>query len=570
MRRARAIAFVFLALAGHAARAGLVTNMSPSFRPGPYTCLSIAPGDASHVFVGTSDGHVLWTFDAGATVSEARVVSGREYLSAPLRTQAPLIDLIAELESDRSKYSGLNGEPPGTRLFLYLLKEGIPVVKWQYWMSIENPETEIADVAAFAPDGPGFAATAAGLFFADARRAAWSSVVGEPRPRPRELNAYAVTIDPSDPARVLAGTSEGLLESSNGGRTFHRHHDRRLADEDVRRFVRDPEDPAHLLAVTDGALLQSKDGGRTFETAFSTKDTIHTVALGADGAYVATSNGLLIPGEGDAVVRRYAGQSIVGVVPLERGWFMAATPEAVYLHADGADLRVVETSGADPILRLEGDGRSAWALTRYGVYRVDGEPTARAARVADPPRMLLSAVEAERAVRKKTGAGDPVQTRLGRSRASYLMPTLTLSAESAVSHDFTTAYDATFPIGPRMQTWAGASSCCGAAPGQAPAQVMALLTWDLSGLLTKKQPTAPWGMIEMNLRAMHEQLLGELRWRYRDAAALAHLLATPPADARTRWLWRQRLEEHAAYLEQLCGRPVIDLGGGDQDGGGVE
>jgi hypothetical protein len=61
----------------------------------------------------------------------------------------------------------------------------------------------------------------------------------------------------------------------------------------------------------------------------------------------------------------------------------------------------------------------------------------------------------------------------------------------------------------------------------------------------------------MNLRAVREQVLPEVRWRYREAAQLARLLARPPADPEIEFLWRTRLDEHAAYLEAMSGRPVV-------------
>jgi hypothetical protein len=98
-------------------------------------------------------------------------------------------------------------------------------------------------------------------------------------------------------------------------------------------------------------------------------------------------------------------------------------------------------------------------------------------------------------------------------------------------------------------------------PREGPANFVALLSWNLAALFVPyKQPTYPYGIIEMNLRAMRDQILPEVRWRYRDAAQLAARLAAPPRDEATRFLWQSRLEEQAAYLEAMSGRPVIDFG----------
>ena len=60
--------------------------------------------------------------------------------------------------------------------------------------------------------------------------------------------------------------------------------------------------------------------------------------------------------------------------------------------------------------------------------------------------------------------------------------------------------------------------------------------------------------------AVREQVLPEVRWRYREAARLARLLARPPDDPEVAFVWQMRLEEHAAFLEAMSGRPVVAYG----------
>jgi hypothetical protein len=85
-----------------------------------------------------------------------------------------------------------------------------------------------------------------------------------------------------------------------------------------------------------------------------------------------------------------------------------------------------------------------------------------------------------------------------------------------------------------------------------------MASWDVGALIAGfRAPTYPYGIIEMNLRAVRERVLPEVRWRYRDAAHLAKLLARPPGDPEIAFLWRTRLEEDAAYLEAMSGRPVV-------------
>jgi photosystem II stability/assembly factor-like uncharacterized protein len=561
MTRAQLVVAVLMAGAG-AAHAGVVVDATPAFRPGPYTCLTVDPADPERVVVGTADGHVLWTGAGGGMATEALVLSGREYTSAPLRGLPKLSligDLVGQRESDRSLYSGANVEPPGTRLFLYRLKEGLPVQRWQYWMAIDNPVTEINDVSVFGARRPSLVATESGVFGSDARQLAWTRVFGVPRPKQQDSAAFAVTVDPADPAHALAGTSQGLLVSTDGGRTFHPHSDDALAGEDFRRFVWDRDDAQHLLAVTDDAIFQSKDSGATFELGFSTTDRVNAVAIAREGAYVATSKGLLVPGEDDAQTRLYRDQNVVGVVPLGARWFLVATDESVFIHnADGQRRLLMQTGHDDPILRLEGTATVAWVLTRYGIRRIASEPVARAPRATVPPRVLVSGTELEAAVLEHIRIGDPTKTRIHKRWYAALIPKITVYAQSAVSQSFATVYDATLAFPVRVRRAQNGFYCCGNAPGGQPAEFLTMVTWDLAGLF----PTAsnPWGLIEMNLRAMRDQILSEVRWRYREARALTALLARPAVEPDVYLQWRMRLEEHAAYLEVLSGRRVIDLG----------
>jgi hypothetical protein len=177
----------------------------------------------------------------------------------------------------------------------------------------------------------------------------------------------------------------------------------------------------------------------------------------------------------------------------------------------------------------------------------------------------MSAVGVEQAVLARLGIADPGETRLGKPWYANLAPRLTVSARSAVSHDFAATFDALVPLPERLRIAGSGRSCCGVAPALSPREsqpeLLVLVSWDVGALIAGfRAPTYPYGIIEMNLRAVREQVLPEVRWRYREAAHLAKLLARPPSDPETGFLWQMRLEEHAAFLEAMCGRPVVAYG----------
>jgi photosystem II stability/assembly factor-like uncharacterized protein len=75
-----------------------------------------------------------------------------------------------------------------------------------------------------------------------------------------DRRTHAVRRDPRDGARVLAGTTGGLFESLDDGRTFHRVG----PDTVVNTLTFDPSDPSVLLIGTEAdGVLRSEDGGRT-------------------------------------------------------------------------------------------------------------------------------------------------------------------------------------------------------------------------------------------------------------------------------------------------------------------
>jgi hypothetical protein len=572
MRRRRtvilAVAWSLRAAAARAAGGVSVTDATPGFPVGPYVALTVDAHDPRKLVVTTSDGRVGWTSDGGRTADEAVVIARREYLSAPLRAEGPLLSLRqSQRPAGRTAIAGLQGEQPGARQFLWRLKEGRPVTKWQYWMSVENPATDVYDATLPAPGRGAFAATASGLFAAEPGGAGWVRVAGWPQPRHGALASYAVSVDPHDPRRVLAGTSAGLLMSKDGGRSFAPHRDPALAEVDFRRFLRDVAEPRHLLALAARAVYQSRDGGATFARAFATTDGVNAVALDDDGGvYVATGRGLIVPGRRDRVL---ADDAVVGVVPQGGGACLVATERTLYQRTAAGALRVLLRTGGDdggdPILRLEGTAAAAWLLTRHNVFRVAGDGPEAQSSAAVPPRLLLSAAGVERAVQARLGIEDPAETRLGKPWYANLLPRLTVGARSAASREFTTTFDALLPFPVRLQTAGSGWSCCGfvsaLAAGPSPPEVAVMVSWDLAGLIAGfRAPTYPYGIIEMNLRAVREQVLPEVRWRYREAAHLAELLARPPRDPAVEFLWQTRLEEHAAYLEAMSGRPVVAYG----------
>jgi photosystem II stability/assembly factor-like uncharacterized protein len=529
------------------AEGSVIVEVSPAFPVGPYTSLRVDPANPERIAVGTADGHVAWSIDGGVTATESRAFEPRDYNVMILRGG----------NFRRREYAGLREGRGATRLFLAMMQQGLPLTRWSYWMASESPKADIVDVALPPAAGRMIAASPAGILVSDARRGVWSRALGGPRPKGEDIAGFAVAIDPEDPSYVLAGTSAGLWVSHDGGHTFFRHRDRKLTEDEIKGFYWDPEDPDHILAMLGDGVLQSRDRGEHFEAALSVPGVLHAVALASDGAYVATSKGLLMPGAGGKDEKRLVGESVVGVVPIGDGLTLAATEQALLLlGADGRQVELMRTTASDPIVRLTGTSQLAWLLTRYGIFRV-GAPELRAERRVRPPKINLSLVDVQNAAISRLGLPTNEQTRLAGPWYAKLMPTLSVRIKGVLQNDYQLAHDNSLPglLGYRA-TASQLDTCCGGVPGEPAVAVVVLAQWDLARIFLPSISN-PNSMIESGLRPIRKQVLTEVRWRYRECEHLAKLLEKPPVDPQVEWNWRTRLEEHASYLEAVSGREVV-------------
>ncbi|HJZ89016.1 MAG TPA: hypothetical protein VKN99_27785 [Polyangia bacterium] len=540
------------ALAGRVGSA--IVDVSPSFRPGPYSAITIDPVHPERIVVGTHDGHVLWTLDGGLTAMESQALSPREYMYMTLRGA----------NSKNRSYAGTQRPRGGDRLFMNLLNEGLPVARWALWMALENNRVDVNDIALSPSDGRLVLATPSGIWISDDWRGVWSRTMGPARPKEREPVGFAVAIDPRNRKFVLAGTAEGILVSHDGGLSFRPHPNRKLAEQEVHRFIWDPEDNDHILALTaEGTVLQSKDHGKSFEEALSAGSEINAVALAPEGAYIATKKGLLAPGPEGEDRRLFKDQSVVGVVPVGEGVALVATETALMLlEPDGGMGTLMRTTLTDPFQALVGTSDLAWALTRFGIFRIGATEDRAPARAPHPPKIKLSLEELQHAVISHMHIGDPQDTRLAPRWYADLLPTLTVRVKGVVEHGYNLTYDYTLPLPFRYAGGWESTSCCGGVPGEPPVAVVVLLSWDLSRVVfgQASNVSMPYTMIEQNLRPIKETVLGEVRWRYRECAHLAMLLEHPPENPTVELFWRLRLEEHASYLEALSGRDVVAFG----------
>jgi photosystem II stability/assembly factor-like uncharacterized protein len=269
------------------------------------------------------------------------------------------------------------------------------------WLRIANGMVEDTEVFAidFSPDDPNdfWAATCGWVYRTTDGAANWMRY----REGLADRRSQAVRVDPRDPSRVLVGTTGGLFESRDRGKTFRRIS----ADVVVNAIVFDPRDPSRLIVGTEAdGVLRSEDGGVTLtesnrglsEARVSAVTLLPSgrvvVARAADGK----SGGLWTVDAATGDVERLASSPPATVLSLASAGeaLLAGAPDGIYRAARaGAAFTRVLAFGTRAFAS-DGDGRIL-AATNAGVYEsMNGGVTWRRlgslkARVGDVRRARL-------------------------------------------------------------------------------------------------------------------------------------------------------------------------------------
>ena len=160
---------------------------------------------------------------------------------------------------------------------------------------------------------------------------------------PRILGVTSLATSPDNPASLLLASADGVVRTTDGGKTWRKTTGWQVAD--VRAIVFDHANPAHAYAATAWGPLRSTDGGASWQLAQQGLARLYCQTIIADAA----SGGHVLLGTEDGV---YASHD--GAVTWARTVFPAVSV-----------LRLAQ-SAADPKLLLAGtQGRGAW-LSRDG------------------------------------------------------------------------------------------------------------------------------------------------------------------------------------------------------------
>ena len=521
-----------------------LSQVTERLRPGPYTALAVAPDDPERIAVGTEDGHVSWLEHGEVAATDSVAVSPRKFDAMALRGEGGGFRGSLATRTVR-------GSRRATLLFLSLMRAGYPGGRWSFWMGVSDPDTRITDVSLGSAGGPSVAVGPAGILVESG--GAWTRVLGGPGPMPRKADVQGLSagVDPSNPSRIIAGTSHGIFVSDDGGATFTPHTDAKTQGDTVIQVAWDARQPGLVFAVTPELVLISEDHGATFVPGLAVGSEIRSLTLTANAAFVSTADGLHIA-LADQIAHVLEGKNLIGATSVDADTVIAATADTLYeVSADGVRV-LLQTTARDPFLEVAGGDGVAWVLSRTEVLRIAPAAAGKRAEPSTrPPKLMLTAEELEKVVTDHTGLGDPQDTRLHARWYAKLLPRVIVQVDGWLGADADSLADGTFPVRTRRAS----------AKSDDRVEWAVLAVWDLSSFVFGDQSNASNAnlLLESNLRASRERILAEAHRRYREATVLVKQLENASADPVEELMVRLRLEEHASYLEYLAGRKVVEL-----------
>lgn len=250
---------------------------------GDVQSLAAVPGSTRTLFLGTSDGHVFGSHDAG------------EHWELLGRIGANHDDVIMSILVD-----------PRTASTLYatswtLLSHGGGVYRssdaGHNWQLIGLEGHTVRALAA-APSDPDILVAGAidGVYRSTDAGKNWARISPENHADLRNFDSLA--IDPHDPNTIYAGTYHLPWKTVDGGKTWKPIHQGMVDDSDVMSITIDQNNPSHVFASACSGIYHSSDGGANW-TKFKgiPNDSRRTVHILQDPkrqltVYAATTSGL--------------------------------------------------------------------------------------------------------------------------------------------------------------------------------------------------------------------------------------------------------------------------------------
>jgi len=427
--------------------------MGPS--GGDVRTLTTDPADRNHIYLGTSDGHIFGSVDAG----EHWALLGR----AGTRLDSVVSAIVVDSHNPRTLWAATWTQDPVAGGGVYRSDDG--GTTWRAAGLAGHAVRALA--AADGDDGLLIAGAVDGLFRTDDGGGSWKRLTPEGHEELRNFDSVA--LDPANPKIIYAGTFHLPWKSSDGGANWKPVHEGMIDDSDVMSLLVDRTHTRRVYASAcsgiylsdDGAAVWRKIQGIPYEarrTQVILQDPVRAATV-----YAATTEGLWVTANAGSNWRRLtpadwvvnavvapAGRIVIGT---EKFGVLVSTDGGQHFHASnkgfyhreivalaldrertGRVLAVLANS-PEPLLATEDGGRTwsplgpglamrslrrvyaspgGWwaALDQGGLMRYDAQKRAwsQAGRLSAESAKILADAD------KKEEKSDPVKNRKGAQR----------------------------------------------------------------------------------------------------------------------------------------------------------
>jgi photosystem II stability/assembly factor-like uncharacterized protein len=351
--------------------------------------ISLAASSANTVYLGTADGHIFISQDAG----EHWALRGRASSRHDAVVQKLLVDTQHEKEllaavwfqdvreggglyrsSDAGAtwaVAGLAGEivrtveqsPSAPEIFVAGTRSGVfrsadGAQTWQRISPAGDPELRNVDSVAIDPHNA--LIIYAGTYHLPWRTTdagkTWTAVAAG---MIDDSDVMSLRVDAANSTRIFASACSGIYRSENSGEAWTKLQGIPYSSRRTQAIVQDPQDPRAIYAATTEGLWVTKDGGESW-TRTSPRDWVvnDVVVLLARSSAAGAMNEILLGTERQGILlSRDGGQTFS---PVNEGFFHRITGALVSDPRDANHLLAWMPDSPDPLIESR-DGGAAWA-----------------------------------------------------------------------------------------------------------------------------------------------------------------------------------------------------------------
>ena len=289
---------------------------------GDARAIAAAPGDPSHLYLGTTNSWLYESNDSGVSWHRlARMTGSNAYV---------LDHIVVDRESPATLYvAAWEADMQGGGLW-------ISHDAGRTWQQSAGMQGQSIYAFAQAPSNPHilFAGTLDGVFRSDDSGASWTQISPPGSHEIHEVESLAV--DPDNPDIVYAGTWHLPWKTSNGGRSWNNIKRGLIVDSDVFSIVIDPQRTKTLYLSACSGIYKSENAGEMFRKIQGIPNSARrTRVLKQDPSnpqvvYAGTTEGLYKTTNGGRTFRRMTGSDVI----VNDVWVDPRDPRHVLLATD--------------------------------------------------------------------------------------------------------------------------------------------------------------------------------------------------------------------------------------------